>query len=133
MDTKSEADEALKLSNSLNIRTPGVQIPVAALSGGNQQKVVLAKWLERQPPILFLDEPTRGVDIGAKLEIHHLIAELAEQGIAILMVSSEIEEILSLSDRVLMMKRGQLTAELLASEATKEKLTTIVTGEASDE
>lgn len=133
MDTKSEADEALKLSNSLNIRTPGVQIPVAALSGGNQQKVVLAKWLERQPPILFLDEPTRGVDIGAKLEIHHLIAELAEQGIAILMVSSEIEEILSLSDRVLMMKRGQLTAELLASEATKEKLMTIVTGEVSDE
>jgi ABC-type sugar transport system ATPase subunit len=133
MDTRKEEEEAQKFVKSLNIRTSSVKLPAAALSGGNQQKVVLAKWLERQPPVLFLDEPTRGVDVGAKLEIHNLIAQLAQQGIAILLVSSEIEEILSLSDRILMMKRGRLTAELNASEATKEGLMTLVTGEVSDE
>ena len=89
-----------------------VEQPVAELSGGNQQKVVLSKWLMSKPRIMILDEPTRGVDVGAKAEVHRLIGALAAQGIAMLMISSELPEVLAMSDRVLVMREGRLVAEL---------------------
>jgi len=92
------------------------------LSGGNQQKVVLAKWLSTNPRILILDEPTRGIDIGTKAEVHHLMSDLAAQGIAILMISSELPEVLGMSDRILVMHEGQVTGLFSRSEATQEKI-----------
>lgn len=99
------------------------------LSGGNQQKVVIARWLSIGPKVLLLDEPTRGVDVGAKTEIHKIICELAEKGLAVLMVSSELPEILAVSDRILVMHEGKLKAELSREEATQEKIMYYATGE----
>jgi rhamnose transport system ATP-binding protein len=90
------------------------------LSGGNQQKIVLGKWLANQPELLILDEPTRGIDVGAKAEIHRLMSELAAQGLAILMISSELPEVLGMSDRVLVMREGRLVAEFSRADATPE-------------
>ena len=106
----------------LSIRTPGVGARVRNLSGGNQQKVIFAKWLHAQCRILLVDEPTRGVDVGAKREIHQLLRELADRGVAIVMVSSELPEILAVSDRVLVMREGRITAELARAEATEERI-----------
>lgn len=106
----------------LDIATPGIEQQVAYLSGGNQQKVVLAKWMNAGPDILIFDEPTRGIDVGAKSEIHHLIRELADAGKAVLMISSELPEILNLSDRILVMSGGQVAGELPAGEATEESI-----------
>jgi L-arabinose transport system ATP-binding protein len=97
-----------------------MEYPVANLSGGNQQKVVLARWLARNPALLILDEPTRGVDVGAKSEIYAIIHELAAAGIAILMVSSELPEVLGLADRIIVMQNGRITGELARAEATEE-------------
>ena len=102
--------------------------PVSRLSGGNQQKVVLAKALARKPEVLLLDEPTRGVDVGAKAEIHGLIDELAREGKAVLVISSEMEELLALSDRVLVMREGRLTGEFARGEATQERVMQAATG-----
>ncbi|HEV7790655.1 MAG TPA: sugar ABC transporter ATP-binding protein [Pseudonocardia sp.] len=104
----------------LRVRTPGMEYPVANLSGGNQQKVVLARWLARNPALLILDEPTRGVDVGAKSEIYAIIHELAAAGIAILMVSSELPEVLGLADRIIVMQNGRITGELPRAGATEE-------------
>ena len=90
------------------------------MSGGNQQKVVLARWLARKPDVLVLDEPTRGVDVGAKAEIYKLIHEMAAEGIGIVFISSELPEVLGVSDRVIVMQNGRITGELPASEATQE-------------
>ena len=90
------------------------------LSGGNQQKVVLAKWLATEPKLLIVDEPTRGIDVGTKAEVHRLLSELAGQGMAVLMISSELPEVLGMADRVLVMREGRLTAELARAEATAE-------------
>ena len=103
--------------------------PVKQLSGGNQQKVVLAKWLLTEPKILILDEPTRGVDVGAKAEIHRLIRQLVADGLSILVVSSDLPELLSLSDRVLVMREGNLVAELPAAEATPDRVMIAATGQ----
>ena len=100
------------LSKRLSIRTPSLDQLVSKLSGGNQQKVVLARWLARQLKVLILDEPTRGIDIGAKAEIYQLIAELAEGGIAVLLISSEMPELIGLADRVLVMAEGRITGEI---------------------
>ena len=102
---------------SIKLSTP--EAPVASLSGGNQQKVVLAKWLLRSPKVLILDEPTRGIDVGAKYEIYRLMCNLAKEGVAIIMISSEMPEILGMSDRVAVMSQGKLTGELSRKEATQ--------------
>jgi ribose transport system ATP-binding protein len=106
----------------LSIKTPSEKQSCINLSGGNQQKVVLAKWLATQPKILLLDEPTRGIDINAKNEIYQLIKKLAENGLSIMLVSSEIPEILALSDRILVMSEGKIKGEFLAADANEDKL-----------
>jgi len=106
----------------LSIRTPGPRAIVRNLSGGNQQKVIFAKWLHAQCRILLVDEPTRGVDVGAKREIHQLLRDLAARGVAIVMVSSELPEILAVSQRIMVMREGRVTAELARSEATEERI-----------
>jgi ribose transport system ATP-binding protein len=115
-------DNAERFVQRLQIRTPGVTQLVKNLSGGNQQKVVVAKWLTRNCDILIFDEPTRGIDVGAKGEIYKLLNELADEGKSIIMISSELPEILRMSHRILVMCEGRLTGELLAKEATQEKI-----------
>jgi rhamnose transport system ATP-binding protein len=105
--------------------------PVSVLSGGNQQKVVLAKWLARKPTVLIVDEPTRGIDVGTKAEVHRLLSDLAGQGVAVLMISSELPEILGMADRVLVMHEGRLTAELSRDEATEQTVMLAATGQPS--
>lgn len=102
--------------------------PAATLSGGNQQKVVLGKWLATEPSVLIVDEPTRGIDIGAKVEVHALLSDLAAQGIAVLLISSELPEVLGMADRVLVMHEGRITAELSRQEATEESVMYAATG-----
>ena len=114
---------------SLNIRTPHREQRVAALSGGNQQKVVIARWLATNPKVLILDEPTRGIDVGAKAEVHALIARLAEQGVAILMISSELPEILGMSHRILVMRDGCIAADIPREMATEESILAAATGQ----
>ncbi len=92
------------------------------MSGGNQQKVVIAKWLATQPQLLIIDEPTRGIDVGTKAEVHRLLSDLAGQGLAILMISSELPEVLGMADRVLVVCEGRITAELSRAEATPERV-----------
>ena len=104
----------------LRVRTPSLEQEVGKLSGGNQQKVVLARWLAAKPKVLILDEPTRGIDVGAKAEIYRLIDDLANQGLGIMFVSSELPEILGLSDRIYVMQQGRITGELAAADATEE-------------
>lgn len=113
---------ANKYKEQLNIRLRSIKQNVEGLSGGNQQKVLLARWLAVQPDILILDEPTRGIDIGTKNEIRKLIMELAEEGYSIILISSEMTEILSISDRILVMSLGKITAEFTRDEATEEKI-----------
>ncbi len=114
---------------ALDIRTPTLQRPVVNLSGGNQQKVVLAKWLSMRPRVLIFDEPTRGIDVGAKAEIYHLMRDLVTRGTAILMISSDLREVLGMSDRVVVMHEGRLTGELPGHEATEEAVMWLATGE----
>jgi rhamnose transport system ATP-binding protein len=101
---------------------------VRSLSGGNQQKVVLAKWLASEPKVLILDEPTHGVDVGTKADVHRTISHLAAQGLSILMISSELPEILGMSDRILVMREGRLVAELDRAEATPERVVAAAAG-----
>jgi ribose transport system ATP-binding protein len=122
---RSLADEMIC---RLNIRTPHAAQIVRYLSGGNQQKVVLGKWLSMLPKVLLLDEPTRGIDVGAKEEIYRLMESLAGSGVAILFVSSEMEEILGMSDRVLVMHEGRISGELARSELTEEAVMHLATG-----
>ncbi len=112
----------------LGIKTPSVDVPVGNLSGGNQQKVALARWLTTNPIVLILDEPTQGVDVGAKAEIHRLMGELAGQGLAILMISSELPEILGMSDRIVVMHGGTVKGTLTRQEATQENIMALALG-----
>lgn len=112
---------------TLSIATPGLRQTVRLLSGGNQQKVVLAKWLSTQPKLLIMDEPTRGIDIGAKAEVHALMSRLAQQGMAILMISSEMPEIIGMSDRVIVMCQGRVTAEFERGKMNQEEIMTAAT------
>ena len=102
------------------------------LSGGNQQKVVLAKWLSRKPAVLIVDEPTRGIDVATKAEVHHLLLQLARDGVGILMISSELPEVLLVSDRILVMREGRLAAEFARADATEERIIAAGTGQAAE-
>jgi ABC-type sugar transport system ATPase subunit len=125
---RSERQTADRFAKELSIRGAEMSDPVARLSGGNQQKVVVAKSLAREPSVLLLDEPTRGVDVGAKSEIYRLIDDLAREGKAILLISSELEEVLSMSDRILVMREGRITGEFEREGATQERVMTAATG-----
>jgi ribose transport system ATP-binding protein len=116
----------------LDVRTPSLRQLVRNLSGGNQQKVVIARWLMLQPRVLILDEPTRGVDVGAKAEIHALVRQLAADGVAVLMISSELPEVLGVSDRILVMHEGRVTGEFNRDEATQDKIMHAATGGGQD-
>ncbi|MCK8467970.1 sugar ABC transporter ATP-binding protein [Microbacterium sp. KSW4-16] len=113
---------AREWATRLEVKTHALDTVAATLSGGNQQKVVLAKWLATQPKVLIIDEPTRGIDVGTKSEVHRLLSELAGQGMGILMISSELPEVLGMADRVLVMREGRITAEIARSEATSENV-----------
>jgi D-xylose transport system ATP-binding protein len=112
----------------LSIKTPDIEAAVGTLSGGNQQKVILGRWLNASPKIFILDEPTRGIDIGAKVEIYRLLNRLAEEGVAIIMISSELPEILGMSDRILVMSEGAIVAEFTRENATREAIMEFATG-----
>ena len=122
LSTRTEAAVAKDWSERLQVKAGSGDAPVSTLSGGNQQKVVLAKWLATGPKLLIVDEPTRGIDVGTKAEVHRLLSDLAGQGVAILMISSELPEVLGMADRVLVMHEGRITAELPRAEATPERV-----------
>lgn len=122
LDDDGEMSIAKDYVRDLRIKTPGIDSQVKNLSGGNQQKVVLAKWMLTKPKVLFLDEPTRGIDVGARAEIYKIVGEMARQGVAVVMVSSELPEVLGLSDRVIVMCGGRVTGEFSRDEATQERI-----------
>ena len=128
LNRKIEAAAATDFVNKLSIKTPGIEQTVRNLSGGNQQKVVLAKWLQKNSRILIFDEPTRGIDVGAKQEIYQLMNKLVAQGKVIIMISSEMPELLGMSDRILVMHEGSLVGELSAQEATQERILKLASG-----
>jgi len=128
LNAAQEANDAAVMIDRLKIKTPNPHQMAQYLSGGNQQKVVLGKWLAIAPKVLLLDEPTRGIDVGAKQEIYTLMDELAKKGVAILFVSSEMEEILGMSDRTLVMHEGQITGELMRDELSEEAVMQLATG-----
>ena len=119
---KKERKVALDLIGRLSIKTRSEKVPAATLSGGNQQKVSLAKWIHRKCRVMIIDEPTRGVDIGAKVEIYHLINELSQQGTAILVISSETPELMGICDRILVMRKGSITGELDKKDFSEEEI-----------
>ena len=122
IDRKKESQLVDFSRRQLSISMASENMDVQFLSGGNQQKVVLAKWLHTNPEVIIMDEPTRGIDVGAKFEIYQLMRQLNEKGISILMISSELPEILGLSDRILVMSEGKIVAELKPEEASEEKI-----------
>lgn len=128
LNLKQEREAALKMQSLLQIKTASLQTMAGNLSGGNQQKIVIAKWLLGDLKVLILDEPTRGVDVGAKSEIHRLMTQFAKQGLAIIMISSELPEILGMSDRVIVMHEGEVTGELSRKDASQESIMTLATG-----
>ncbi len=128
INEKSENDFVDMLIKRLTVKAESQEIAVSSLSGGNQQKVVIAKWIGIGPKVLILDEPTRGVDVGAKREIYQLMNELTDRGVAIIMVSSELPEVLGMSDRILVVHEGRISGELTKEEATQEKIMTLATG-----
>ena len=121
---KKDTDWSIK---TMRIKTPSQKAKIRSLSGGNQQKVILGRWLLTEPTVLLLDEPTRGIDVGAKYEIYQLIINLAEQGKCVIMVSSEMPELLGVCDRILVMSGGKLAGELMRDEAGQEKIMSLAT------
>ena len=128
VNARTEDAVAGEYTEQFNVKMTGVEQMVGALSGGNQQKVVLAKWLASKPRLLILDEPTRGIDIGAKVEVHRIISELAASGLGIILISSDLPEVLAMSDRILVLHEGRVTAEIVRSDATEERVMTAATG-----
>jgi len=128
IDRDEERALALHYLRQLRIKAPSIYSPTASLSGGNQQKVALARWMAIEPKILVLDEPTQGVDVGSKSEIHGLMMNLAERGLAIVMISSELPEILGMSDRIAVMRAGSIAGMLTRTEATQETILSLALG-----
>jgi rhamnose transport system ATP-binding protein len=131
MDRGSERQRAAEYVQQLRIKTPSVEAAVSGLSGGNQQKVALARWLSIKPAVLILDEPTQGIDIGAKADVHEIMERLVEQGVAIVMISSEVPELLAMADRIAVMRRGRLAGVLARGEATPQTVMTLALGHAA--
>jgi rhamnose transport system ATP-binding protein len=129
--SSAEDDLAREWAARLQLKFHRLGDSVGTLSGGNQQKVVLGKWLATQPKLLIVDEPTRGIDVGTKAEVHRLMSELATEGVAVLMISSELPEVLGMADRVLVMHEGRLTGELSRAEANEENVIRLATGHAA--
>lgn len=127
VNENEEISVANRYKEAFDIRTPSVKTLVGTLSGGNQQKASLAKWLYAEPSLLILDEPTRGIDVGAKFEIYNLMNQLVKQGMSIIMISSELLEVLGMSDRIFVMAEGSITGEISAKDATEEKIMTLAT------
>ena len=128
IDANAEMQACVQQAKSLTIKAPSLEVPAETLSGGNQQKVVIAKWLLSKPKILIMDDPTRGIDVGAKYEIYRLMNDLAEKGVAIIMISSELEEVIGMSDRIMVMYLGHSTTTLPVVEADKERIMALATG-----
>jgi rhamnose transport system ATP-binding protein len=130
---REEAKTARAFQEKLSIRAPSLLAEVGKLSGGNQQKVVLSKWLNAEPKLLILDEPTRGIDVRTKAEVHHIISDLAAQGMAIILISSDLPEVLAMSDRVVVMREGRQMATLTREEATQERVMTAAMGQSHED
>ncbi|MGH3668299.1 MAG: sugar ABC transporter ATP-binding protein, partial [Acidimicrobiia bacterium] len=128
IDRDQERADAEALRQRLGIRAPSLSTPVSQLSGGNQQKTMLAKWLNTHPKVLILDEPTRGIDVGAKADVHKFIDELATSGIAIMLISSDLPEVIAMSDRVAVMREGSLIGIYPRRDATQERIMTAAVG-----
>ena len=111
----------------LHIKTPNVEVDAGSLSGGNQQKVVVAKWLARNSRVVIFDEPTRGIDVAAKVEIYNLMNQLKQQGIAVMFVSSEMPEVMGIADRIIIMCDGRITGEVMARQTTQSEILTLAT------
>ncbi len=131
---RRERAEVQETAKNLTVKASGLDADAISLSGGNQQKVVLCKWLMTEPKVLILDEPTRGVDVGAKAEIHNLMCHFAQQGMAILLISSELPEVMGMSDRILVYHEGRINGEVLREEilsgtATQESILAMAFGE----
>jgi len=133
INENEEIKYAEKYTSDLHIKTPSIEQKTLNLSGGNQQKVVLGKWLMTMPKVLILDEPTRGIDVGAKSEIYNIINDLVNLGLGVIVISSELPEIIGICDRILVMHEGRFTGELLAEEATQEKIMNYATGRIKEE
>ncbi len=129
---KRENEAAKVWASRLEVKTAALDAEAGTLSGGNQQKVVLGKWLATEPTVLIVDEPTRGIDVGTKAEVHRLLSQLAQQGLAILMISSELPEVLGMADRVLVMREGRLTGEFTRAQATPEAVMFAATADAPE-
>jgi ABC-type sugar transport system ATPase subunit len=125
---RADRNASRRLVDALRIQTPNVDTPVSSLSGGNQQKVVLAKWLAVQMKVLLLDEPTRGIDVGAKAEIYRIISDLADSGVGIVVSSSENPELIGICDRILVLFRGRLVGEVNAKQTTEKEVVELATG-----
>jgi rhamnose transport system ATP-binding protein len=128
VDSSAEHAVADRFRRRLSIRAPSLETPVERLSGGNQQKTMLAKWLNAEPTVLILDEPTRGIDVGAKAEVHHIIDELARSGMAIILISSDLPEVLAMSDRILVMHEGEVAGLIPRAEFSEERVMALATG-----
>ena len=122
---RKEVEMCDKVVRDLKVKTPNVEVNTGNLSGGNQQKVVVGKWLARNSRVVIFDEPTRGIDVAAKVEIYNLMNELKQQGIAVMFVSSEMPEVMGIADRIIVMCDGRITGELMAEEATQNKILTL--------
>lgn len=129
VDSRKEREIAAQNVKQLAVKTPSIKQPVQFLSGGNQQRVVIGKWLATNPKLLIVDEPTRGIDVGAKSEIYALLSELTSQGVGILMISSELPEILAMSDRIIVIHQGKVKAELVAEKTSEEEIMHYATGQ----
>jgi len=133
VDETRESEQAVRLGQPLNLKYGEIRQPAASLSGGNQQKVIIAKMLSLNPKVIFLDEPTRGVDVGAKAEIHRILRSLARDGVGILVISSELPELIGVCDRVLVVREGEIAGEVAGDRMTEENimyLASIETGRA---
>jgi ribose transport system ATP-binding protein len=132
LDRNREEESARQQAGRLNIRAPSVSSVAGTLSGGNQQKVVLAKWLAMSPNVMLFDEPTRGIDVGAKSEIYSLIRALSDAGVAVLMISSDMEEVIGVSDRILVMHEGRISGELQRDQFSEHHVMQLAVGKVTN-